>query len=219
MKELTKKALLEELKEGNPDIINEINEFIFEHSPFKHNPVGNVKWVKLDEVQANDYNPNVVASQEMKLLAISIRHDGFTQPCVCMKDEKTGKFCIVDGFHRYYVNKTYKEIMEGNKGRIPIVVINKPINDRMASTVRHNRARGKHTVQGMGQLIFKMIDNGWDDAQICNELGLEPDELIRLKHVSGVAKLFAKSEYKNAWEESYQVAKRIKAAKEEKDEQ
>jgi hypothetical protein len=103
--------------------------------------------------------------------------------------------------------------MEGNKGRIPIVVINKPINDRMASTVRHNRARGKHTVQGMGQLIFKMIDNGWDDAQICNELGLEPDELIRLKHVSGVAKLFAKSEYKNAWEESYQVAKRIKAAK------
>jgi hypothetical protein len=209
MKEQTKKALIEELKEGNPDVINEINDFVFSHSPLKHNPVGNVKWVKVEEVQSNDYNPNVVASQELKLLAISMKHDGFTCPIVTMKDEKTSKFVIVDGFHRYYVNKVYNEIREGNKGRIPIVVINKPINDRMASTVRHNRARGKHTVQGMGQLIYKMIENGWDDVRICNELGLEPDELIRLKHVSGVAKLYAGSEYKNAWEESYQIHKRL----------
>ena len=215
MDETTKEAVLKEIKKKGIDAINEINELMFKNSPYKHNPVSNVKWVEIEKDEANTYNPNIVASQELKLLAVSVSHDGFTQPIVTIYDEKQDKYIIVDGFHRYYINKVYHSIREGNNSRVPIVVINKNVNDRMASTIRHNRARGKHTVQGMGQLIYKMIDNGWDDVHICNELGLEPDELMRLKHVSGVAKLFAGKDYNNAWEESYQIKKRMEKEKDE----
>ncbi|MFA6023542.1 MAG: ParB/RepB/Spo0J family partition protein [Candidatus Pacearchaeota archaeon] len=202
-----KELILKEISEKGIEFINELNEFVYKNSPFKNNPVSYVRWVDIKEVQSNDYNPNIVASNELKLLAVSIKHDGFTQPIVCIKDKS--HYIIVDGFHRYYVNKVYSEINKANNGKVPIVILNKNINDRMASTVRHNRARGKHTVNGMGQLIYKMIGNGWDDVKICNELGLEPDELIRLKNISGVAKLFEGKEYSNAWEESYSIKKRM----------
>ena len=175
----------------------------------KHNPVSNVQWVSIDKVEPNDYNPNAVATNELRLLAVSIDHDGYTQPVVTIYDKERDKYVIVDGFHRYFVMKTNQKIFDKNGGLLPIVVLDKGINDRMASTIRHNRARGKHSVHGMGNIIFEMINNGASDAQICNELGLEVDELIRLKHVTGVAKLFKDREFSKAWEEDQQVKVRL----------
>jgi ParB-like chromosome segregation protein Spo0J len=168
-------------------------------------PVSSVRWVPVEKVVANDYNPNSVARNEMRLLYISILHDGYTQPVVTIYDETQDRYIIVDGFHRYLVCKTYKDIFERTGGRVPVVVIQKDINDRMASTVRHNRARGKHSVDGMANMVFTMLDNGWDDAAICNHLGLEVEELIRLKHVTGFSKLFEDVEYKKAWETNRQL--------------
>jgi ParB-like chromosome segregation protein Spo0J len=170
-----------------------------------NDPVSNVIWVPIDQVVANDYNPNNVAKTEMKLLFISVLHDGYTQPIVTIHDKDQDKYIIVDGFHRHLICKTYKEISERTGGRVPIVVIDKPINDRMASTVRHNRARGKHSVDGMASMVFSMLDNGWEDAEICNQLGLEAEELVRLKHITGFSKLFENAEYKSAWETDRQL--------------
>lgn len=168
-------------------------------------PIDDVKWVPIEQVEANDYNPNSVAKVEMNLLAVSILHDGFTQPIVTVYNPKTKKYIIVDGFHRYFVAKQHKEVNQMVKGKVPVVVLDKGINDRMASTVRHNRARGKHGVQGMSNLVYKMLENGWTDAEICNELGMEPEELLRLKHITGFAKLFANTEYKKAWMSKRQI--------------
>jgi hypothetical protein len=168
-------------------------------------PVSNVKWVPLDQVVANDYNPNKVAQNEMKLLYISILHDGYTQPIVTIFDKDQGKYVIVDGFHRYLICKMYRDIHERTGGLVPVVVIKKPINDRMASTVRHNRARGKHSVNGMANMVFTLLDNGWEDAAVCNELGLEVEELVRLKHITGFSKLFEDVEYRRSWETSRQI--------------
>lgn len=112
---------------------------------------------------------------------------------------------IVDGFHRYFVMKSSPDIMERCHGRLPIVVIDRAINDRMASTVRHNRARGKHSVDGMANMVFAMLDNGMDDAEVCNELGMEPEELLRLKHITGFSKLFADTRYNRAWVTKNQI--------------
>lgn len=171
----------------------------------KDHPVNNIKWVKIDEVSSNDYNPNSVAKNEMRLLYISISHDGYTQPIVTFYDDELKKYIIVDGFHRFLVAKTYPDILESTEGYIPIVEIKKDINDRMASTVRHNRARGKHSLDGMSNLIFNMLQNGWKDEDICNEIGLEIDELLRLKYITGFAKLFENVEYSNAWESEQQI--------------
>jgi ParB-like chromosome segregation protein Spo0J len=154
---------------------------------------------------ANDYNPNSVARNEMRLLYLSIKSDGYTQPIVTIWDQGRGKYVVVDGFHRLFVCKTYKDIAEHTGNRVPIVVIEKPINDRMASTVRHNRARGKHSVDGMANMVFQMLDNGWDDAEICNEMGLEAEELVRLKHITGFSKLFEDVEYRKSWESVSQL--------------
>jgi len=174
-------------------------------SKFNSQPVGNVKWIFIDKIEQNDYNPNRVAKVEMGLLYISIKHDGYTQPIVTIYNKEKDKYIIVDGFHRYYVMKYYKDIYDSTNGYLPIVVINKGINDRMASTIRHNRARGKHTIQGMSSLVFKMFDNGWEDAEICNELGMEAEELLRLKHITGFSKLFKDTEYKKAWQTKRQI--------------
>lgn len=171
----------------------------------KDQPINEVKWIPIDRVTANDYNPNSVAKNEMKLLYKSILHDGYTQPVVTIYDEDQDLYVIVDGFHRYLVMKTYKDIYDRCEGRLPLVVISSEINDRMASTVRHNRARGKHSVDGMASMVFEMLDNGWSDARICNELGLEKEELIRLKYITGFAKLFEDAEYKRAWETKAQI--------------
>lgn len=175
-----------------------------------HNPVDKVRWVPIEKVSANDYNPNSVAIMEMKLLYISILHDGYTQPIVAVYDPVKDRYYIVDGFHRYSIMKRYPDIHKKNHGMLPVVVIDKPINDRMASTIRHNRARGRHSLNGMSSLVVEMLNNGWDDQRICGELGLEKEELIRLKHLTGYAKFFAKGEYTKAMETNTQINERLK---------
>lgn len=168
--------------------------------PWLSNPVANVQFVPIEKVEANDYNPNAVAPNEMKLLYTSIAADGYTQPVVVIYDEPRDRYVIVDGFHRYTIMRTFKDINEANAGMLPVVVIDKDINDRMASTIRHNRARGKHSVAGMASMVFTMLEEGWDDTEICNEVGVSPEELLRLKHVTGFSKLFENGEYRMAWE-------------------
>lgn len=199
--------LKEKLKEAENKeaFLNDLREFIAEETDMKHDPVSNVKYVPIEKVQANDYNPNQVATNEMKLLYTSINHDGYTQPVVTVYDEKLDRYVVVDGFHRYSVMRHYKDIYELNKGMLPIVVLDKDINDRMASTIRHNRARGKHSVQGMSHIVFEMLDNGWTDVEIMDELGMEMEELIRLKHITGFSKLFENTEYAKAWEHEKQI--------------
>lgn len=160
-------------------------------------PVGMVQWVHIDDVRSNDYNPNSVAAQEMTLLHTSVAQDGYTQPVVTIEDEASpGRYIIVDGFHRYTIMRRFPDIAERTGGYLPVVVIDKPIADRIASTVRHNRARGKHSVTGMSSIVFQMLEAGEKDADICNKLGLEPEELHRLKHVTGYSKLYADVEYR-----------------------
>lgn len=187
------------------EAIEKVKRVLHEESPLKSQPVDDVRWVPIDMVQANNYNPNAVAKREMQLLYVSILKDGYTQPVVTIYDPKIKKYVIVDGFHRYFVCKTHKDILDRNNGCLPIVVLDKDINDRMASTVRHNRARGKHSVEGMSNLVFKMLDNGWDDSEICNELGMEAEEIVRLKHITGFSKLFEDAEYQEAWQTKNQI--------------
>lgn len=179
--------------------VEALKEQIDNNHPLNSQPVNRIRWVDINDVQANDYNPNSVAKTEMGLLYTSILHDGYTQPVVTIWDNEIKKYIIVDGFHRYFTCKSNADILSRNCGRLPIVVIDKNINDRMASTVRHNRARGKHSVTGMSNMVFSMLENGWEDNAICNELGMEPDELLRLKHITGFSKLFSNTEYQKAW--------------------
>jgi hypothetical protein len=187
------------------DLIERIKQRLHEASPLHGMPVDRVQWVPAGQVVANDYNPNSVARQEMQLLAISIEHDGFTQPIVTVWDPDLERYVIVDGFHRFYVGSSVPEIRGRLLGRLPIVVLDKPINDRMASTVRHNRARGRHSIEGMSSMVFQLLDGGWTDDEVCNQLGLEPEELIRLKHITGFSKLFADTEYTQAWVSRRQI--------------
>lgn len=198
IKDLIKQEL--DKREDKVEFIEDLKAVLNDLSPLKDQPINLVRWVDINKVQANDYNPNSVAKSEMKLLYTSISHDGYTQPVVTIYDEKKDKYIIVDGFHRYFTCKSYRDILDKNKGKLPIVVIKKDINDRMASTIRHNRARGKHSIDGMSNIVFEMLDNGWDDTQVLEELGMEAEELIRLKHITGFSKLFEDTEYKKSWE-------------------
>lgn len=172
-------------------------------------PISHVKWVPIEKVEPNNYNPNSVASKEMQLLYISIKNDGYTQPIVTIYDSEKDKYVIVDGFHRYYVCKNNKDIFERNEGKLPITIISKDINDRMASTIRHNRARGEHSINGMSDIVFNMLQNGWKDEDICNNLGMEPEEIIKLKHITGFSKLFKDVEYNKSWETENQIKIRL----------
>lgn len=192
-------------KEFSIEEINQIISALYENSPMKHNPVARIQFIDVDMIEPNDYNPNAVAKQEMKLLETSIDHDGYTQPTVTIWDEAKQKYVIIDGFHRYYVMKTSKLINERNGGKLPIVILDKNINERMASTVRHNRARGKHSLTGMGNIVISMANNGMSDEAICNELGLEPDELVRLKYTTGIDKLFGNNDYSQSKKMDYQI--------------
>lgn len=185
--------------DGRVAAIYELGQALMAVSPFASQPVSNVLWVPIDKVSPNDYNPNAVAKKEMGLLYISIKHDGYTQPIVTVYDEENDRYVIVDGFHRYFVCKTCPDILERNHGYLPVVVIDKPISDRMASTVRHNRARGAHSIDGMSNIVFNMLEEGLSDADICNELGMEAEELLKLKYITGFAKLYEDVEYNKAW--------------------
>lgn len=187
------------------DFLEELKEYLHRQSPLDSQPVNYVRWVDIDKVEANDYNPNSVANKEMSLLYTSIKHDGYTQPVVTVYDNSKDKYVIVDGFHRYFTCKTNDDILARNHGKLPVVVIEKDINDRMASTVRHNRARGKHSIDGMSNMVFEMLENGWKDEDICNELGMESEEIVRLKHITGFSKLFENIEYRNAWKTKRQL--------------
>lgn len=163
-------------------------------------PVYNVLSVSLDKIHANDYNPNRVAPPEMALLETSIWEDGYTQPVVCFFDAEKDKYIVVDGFHRYTVLKTSKRIFDREQGMLPIVVINKEIGDRMASTIRHNRARGTHNIELMSSIVSELIEMGKGDAWICKHIGMSADELLRLKQITGLASLFLNKDFSAAWE-------------------
>lgn len=165
----------------------------------KDQPISQVEWIPIEKVYANDYNPNSVATQEMKLLYVSVKKDGYTQPVVTIYDEKKDRYVIVDGFHRYSIMRRYKDIYATCEGKLPCVVLHgKTMNDLMASTVRHNRARGKHSVTGMSNIVMEMLMNGASDLEVCNNLGLEAEELVRLKYITGYAKLYEHNEYSRA---------------------
>lgn len=159
-------------------------------------PVLNVKMVDINKVVANDYNPNKVAPPEMKLLKHSIEEDGYTQPIVAYYDKKNDKYIVIDGFHRYRCAKEYF-----NLEKVPIVTIDKDLDNRMASTIRHNRARGTHQIIDMSHIVANLTDMGWTEEQISKHLGMELDEIIRLKQITGLKEMFANHEFSKSWEE------------------
>lgn len=158
-------------------------------------PVYNVISVPIEKVRANNYNPNKVAPPEMKLLEISIWEDGYTMPCVCYYNKEDDMYEIVDGFHRFTILKTSKRIKEREKGMLPVVVINKDISNRMASTIRHNRARGMHNIDLMCEIVSELTKSGMSDSWIMKNIGMDRDELLRLKQISGLAELFADKDF------------------------
>jgi ParB-like chromosome segregation protein Spo0J len=185
-------------------VLNEIRLALHQVSPFREEPVDCVLWVPNGTVEANDYNPNIVAPPEMRLLTHSVKEDGFTQPIVTWLDkENHGRREVVDGFHRSRVGRESRVIKKRIMGYLPVTTINvdrESKSDRMGSTIRHNRARGKHTVDGMSELVVDLARRNWSDAKIAQELGMEPDEVLRLKQISGLAEMFADKEFSEAWE-------------------
>lgn len=164
-------------------------------------PVYKVLAVPLDRIQANAYNPNAVAPPEMQLLELSIWEDGFTMPVVCYQIPGTDKYEIVDGYHRYTVLKTSKRIFEREEGLLPVVVIEKDIENRMASTIRHNRARGSHSIELMSNIVAELTGAGMSDAWILRHIGMDKDELLRLKQITGLADLFKDGKFSESWKE------------------
>jgi ParB-like chromosome segregation protein Spo0J len=163
-------------------------------------PVYNVLRIPAEKVQANDYNPNKVAPPEMALLETSIWEDGYTQPVVTFYDEDNDKYIVVDGFHRYTVLMTSKRIFEREQGHLPIVVIDKEIGERMASTIRHNRARGSHNIDLMSNIVAELVEMGKGDAWICKHIGMSADELLRMKQITGLASLFKNQSFSQSWD-------------------
>lgn len=149
-------------------------------------PVYNIISVPVEKIEANDYNPNHVARREMQLLYQSIKCDGYTMPVVCFYDKERDKYILVDGYHRWLVILTHKDIYERENGMLPVSVIEKELSDRMASTVRHNRARGKHEVELQASLVG-MLKSGWDELKIMKELGMTLEEVQRLIGLKGIA--------------------------------
>lgn len=162
-------------------------------------PVYGVIAVPIEKIAPNDYNPNVMAPPEIKLLYDSIREDGYTMPIVCYHDKEKDVYVIVDGFHRYRVMRDYPDIYEREGGKLPVSVIDKPIAGRMASTIRHNRARGSHDVDLMSNIIRDLHDIGRSDAWISKHLGMDRDEILRLKQITGLAALFRDIDFGQAW--------------------
>lgn len=163
-------------------------------------PVYNVRAVPLDKIKANDYNPNAVAPPEMALLETSIWEDGYTQPVVTYYDAANDLYIVVDGFHRYLTIKNSKRIYDREQGMLPIVVIDKELGDRMASTIRHNRARGTHNIELMSVIVAELVEMGKGDRWICNHIGMSVDELLRLKQITGVAALFQNRDFSMSWD-------------------
>lgn len=189
---------------SNDEIVDEINyirEFLHEHSPFKNEPVDFVRWVKNDQVYANDYNPNSVAPPEMELLERSIDADGYTQPIVTWPTENGIE--VVDGFHRHRVGKESDVIQGRVNGYLPVVAIRDSQDgksDRMAATIRHNRARGKHAVESMSEIVLELRRRNWSHKKISKELGMDSDEVLRLVQLTGLMEMFQDKDFTEAWE-------------------
>lgn len=182
--------------------INLLREKIHQISPFKSEPVDFVRWVKNPLVYANDYNPNSVAPPEMELLRLSIEADGYTQPIVSMSDND-GRYEVIDGFHRHRVGKECKDIQGNVHGYLPLVQIRgeqRDKSDRMASTIRHNRARGKHKVEAMSEIVTELKKRNWSDAKVAKELGMDQDEVLRLCQITGLKEAFAQESFSQAWD-------------------
>lgn len=181
--------------------VNALRAHIHELSPFKSEPVDFVKWVDSSEVVANDYNPNSVAPPEMRLLELSIMADGYTQPIVTWPHDN--KVEVIDGFHRHRVGKESKEVAGRIRGYLPTVIIKEDRegqNDRMAATIRHNRARGKHSVTSMSDIVVELKRRNWTNERICRELGMDEDEVLRLCQITGLAELFSDQEFSRSWD-------------------
>ncbi len=195
-------------EEERIDALNKVRTALHTVSPLKHHPVDLVLWVKSETVSAQPLNPNTVAPPEMKLLATSVEDSGFTMPIVsALEDAPDGAqadyYQTVDGFHRGRVGKEVASIRESVHGRLPVVMIRADRGDRIAriaATVQHNRARGEHRVEAMSELVREMYQAGERDEAIQRELGMDPDEVRRLKQITGLAELFASREYSEAWE-------------------
>ncbi len=168
-------------------------------SKFK-SPVYNVRAVPVEKIRSNSYNPNKVAPPEMKLLYDSIKEDGYTQPIVCYYIPDEDRYEVVDGFHRFQIIKNHRDIFERENGLLPVVVINRPIEDRMASTIRHNRARGSHDVDLMSNIVAELTEMGKSNSWISKHLGMSADEILRLKQITGLAALFKDEEFSQSWE-------------------
>jgi ParB-like chromosome segregation protein Spo0J len=182
-------------------VLNAIRQELHAVSPFQAEPVDCVLWVPAETVEANDYNPNTVAPPEMRLLELSIREDGYTQPIVAW--ERDGACEVIDGFHRNRIGQECPAVRKRLGGYLPVTIINagrSDRSDRIAATIRHNRARGKHQVTAMSEIVQELARRNWSDARIAHELGMEPDEVLRLKQISGLAEMFADREFSEAWE-------------------
>lgn len=187
--------------DGQIELLNGIVAAAHEASPLAQHPVGSVRWVKADSVVANDYNPNSVAPPEMELLHLSIANDGYTQPIVT--NEEDGTYVVVDGFHRNRVGKEYDDVKESLHGYLPVVQIRSSAqdrSDRMASTIRHNRARGAHSVVKMTDIVLELKRRNWSDAKVGRQLGMDEDEVLRLSQIGGLADSFADRSFSEAWE-------------------
>ena len=183
------------------EILNYLRRELWKVSPFKNEPVDCVEWIASHKIEANDYNPNSVAPPEMKLLERSITEDGYTQPIVAWKKENS--FEVVDGFHRNRVGKESKAINQRIHNYLPLVIINEERNDlsdRMASTIRHNRARGKHKVEAMSEIVLDLKRRNWSDNKIAKELGMDADEVLRLTQITGLADMVKDKECSEDWE-------------------
>lgn len=186
--------------EDKINLLNSIKDLLHSLSPFAEEPVDCVRWIQFDQIQANEYNPNRVASVELKLLYESIKSDGYTQPIVAYKLDN-GKYEIVDGYHRNRVGREFSDIKERINGYLPLVVLDKALDERIGSTIRHNRARGTHIIRSMSDIVIDLVKTGWDDDKICQKLGMDKEEVLRLKQISGLRQAFLNHEFSKSWEE------------------
>jgi len=184
------------------EAINKLRSILHKHSPFSEEPVDFVQWVPINKIEANDYNPNIVAPPEMKLLERSIKEDGYTQPIVAWY--RNDNYEIIDGFHRHRVGRECKIITEKVKGYLPLTIINtngqESKGNRIASTIRHNRARGKHTIMGMSDIVLELKNRNWTNERIAKNLGMDQDEILRLCQITGLTKLFADQGFSKSWD-------------------
>jgi ParB-like chromosome segregation protein Spo0J len=199
------KAIFAELwaldEESRIDVINQIRLELHKWSPLKTEPIDCVQWIPFEKVQANDYNPNSVAPPEMRLLEHSITEDGYTQPIVAWQNN--GHFEVIDGFHRNRVGRESKKVRERVLGYLPLTIVNASRvdrSDRIAATIRHNRARGKHKVDAMSDIVVELKRRNWTDEKIGKELGMDPDEVLRLCQITGLAEMFTDQEFSQSWD-------------------